>query len=449
MSKHHGKRSFSIGSIIMLIMTIVVLVVMANVLNSLKQGMDVKQVQSSTVLELSDDLSVGVMDIPDSLTLTAAHQQSHPTATEVPLTPVATQAPTATPTPTATPYAGGSFTLTAGGNFYIEQNIRQSCYYRDSKKYDLDELTSLLSGDITGDLRIATLENIVIADEKYNNLIAPTAAMAMLRNAGFNTVAVGFNKLLEKGDTGLSGTIRSAQFNGLNVIGGYEDEANRAVAQHITTINGVKVAVLHYTSTDLLTSTAKKNRTAIGEWSQPVIDEAENDIAAARQMGAEVVIVSLNWSKKEATSFTKKQSDIAQKLADAGADVILGTGAQNILPMVWLEGHRSNGQTSTTLCCYDLGSLVSDSRTNNGVTGLLLHAAIHVDAKGNVTITDTSYTPTYIWHYLQDKDDHFRIVNSSLPAPDGMDAAQERCKDSALERTPKKINLADIVLRTR
>lgn len=451
MRKRHGCRGISVGTVVMLAAAALVLVTMLRVLTSLQHGADLKNLQASNILELSDDLAVGVMDIPDGMSLSQAYTQQTMQVTSAPLHPEATAAPvvTATPTPTATPYAGGSFVLTAGGSFYIESDIRQSCYYRESKKYDLDELVSLIAPDIIGDLCITTLENVVMDSDKYTNLVAPDAAMSMLRAAGFDTVATGFSKTMEKGLDGIEQTIRSAQLHGLRTVGAYTSDNARASAVQYMTINGVKICLLHYTHESILTSAAKQNRTSVGSWAQSLTTEAVEDVTTAREKGAQIVIVSLNWSKKEATAVTKKQAELAQALADAGADVILGSGAQNILPIEWLEGHRANGQIASVLCCYDLGSLISDSRSNNGVTGMLLHITISVDAAGRPTLGDATYTPTYIWHYQQDKVDHYRIVNSSQPAPDGMDAAQERSKDNALERVPKKIKNDKITLHTR
>lgn len=447
MKKRGRERGLSVGSVMMMAVTAAVLFMMLAVLIRLQMDVRVKD-QPANALALSNELTVGVMNIPHERVEAKPTQTVKPTA--VPgETVTATPAPTAAPTavPTATPYAGSSFEVTAGGVMAIEKNVRLSCYYRDTKKYDMDEIVQLLSGEITGDLRMVTLENLTPEDGKANGLIAPEAAMTMLRTGGFNTVSLGFGKALDQGVDALSQTIHLAENEGLRTIGAYHSDEERGVAQQIVELQGIRTAVMHYTAPENLTAATKKKRNAEGAWLLPTVDEAAEDIAQAREAGAQFVIVSIYWGKAGATAPTKKQKEIAQQLANAGADVILGAGSRVVQPIVWLTADRGAGKTCKTLCCYDLGGLLSDNRTNNGVAAMLLHFTVASDAQRHVMIKDVCYTPTYIWHYKQDGGDHYRIINSGKASPDGMSADLEKSKNNARISTGKKIANEEIPVR--
>ncbi len=423
------RRRLSLGTVVMLALTLVVLVGMGRVLGKLT-GDSVVDLDAEGVmaaLNLEGLFQPSMLEIP----LQSATQTPTPnTAAPIPTPEVPAASPTAAPTPAPTPYAGGSVTLTIGGSVCVEDNVRQSGYYKDSKKYDLDEVFSLLAGEMTGDLTLVTLENLVYEGGKVSDLIAPEAALHMLRSASVDAVSLGFAKALDKGTEPLLETAGEARAAGMQVLGAYAREAESAAVSRIVEMGGVKLALLHYT--DNLTSAAKK-KVAGSEWMLPTAARAPQDIAEARQLGADVVIVSLHWGKSGTSNVTKAQRELAQQLADAGADVIVGAGSRIVQPAVWLT--RADG--GETLCCYSLGSLLSDSRTDAGVAGMLLQLTIHVDASGHVTIPTAAYTPTYIWRYKQDGSYHYRVVASDVAAPDGMDESQQNSRARAMRNTAK------------
>ncbi len=431
MSKRPRRRGVSIGTVVMLTLTAFVLCGMGFVLPRL--GGEAPRVRFVSASPSAPAQLIAQAGTPSP---------SVPTAfTSVSSAPMATNPP-----PTSTPYAGGSFTLTAGGSVCVENKVRRSCYYSESQKYDMEEIIPFLAEEMTGDMRLVTLENLTMASGAPSSLVAPLETMDMLRAAGVNTVALGFYKAGDMGADALMETIAEAKNEKLRVAGAFETEEESDAAAQIQEIGGVRVALLHYTSPSYITSRTSKQLKET-PWMLPETTRAAEDIARARRSGADVVIVSLHWGKSGAAAPSKTQRALAQELADAGADVILGAGTRVIQPIVTLTGNRADGSTGQTLCCYSLGSLLSDSRTNSGVTGMLLHMTIAVDAQRAVRIENVCYTPTYIWHYVQDGGDHYRVVNSSLPAPDGMDANQEKSKNNALKLAEKEIDQPQIPVR--
>ena len=359
--------------------------------------------------------------------------------TSVPVTaapaPVETEAPTPTPVP-----RGGSFTLTAGGSVIFEDGVRQSGYYKDarsdSEHYDFDEIFSQIADEMNSDLNMVTLENLVVPSAKVSNLIAPAAVMRALTSAGIDTVALGFAKACDNGYAGVASTVAEAEANNLRVIGAFAQE--ETAEQQIISLGGVRTALLHYTSA-LSSNGGKKIKKDGREFAIPLVSQAAEDISAARDAGADVVIVSLNWGSAGKTAPAAKQKTLAQQLADAGADVIIGAGSRVVQPPEWLTARRADGVEKRVLCVYSLGCLISENRTNSQVAGMLLKLRITCDEEGIVTISQASYVPTYVWRWRADSMYSYRVVASDQTAPDGMESAQINSMERALKAVQKAV----------
>lgn len=405
------RRGISFGTIFMLAVTLCVLGAMAVVLPRLRGSTDVAvdTTQVLSALKLADlpELSLNEIPIQDAAGPTAAPQA-----------PQATPAPTLAPelVETPTPKVGGSFTLCVGGSVMVETAVRKSAYFSDVKDYDFTEVLALLAPSMQADMTMVSLENLMVSGAKLNDTVTSEQVAPMLATAGVDAVALGFPGVFDQGLAGVTATINTLQGKGLSVVGAYAQQEARDSAG-LMNLGGVKLAVLHYT--DALTSTGKKKiKNEDAAYAVPLVDAAAiaEDIARMRQAGAQVVLVSLNWGTDGKTAPTKAQKELAQSIADAGADMIIGTGAEVVQPVVWLE--RAGG--GRTLCAYSLGVLISDSRTNAGVAGLLLQLRLSVDGAGNVTFERTAGTPTYVWRYKQDGQYQYRVLPSNQLPPDGM-----------------------------
>ena len=83
-------------------------------------------------------------------------------------------------------------------------------------------------------------------------------------------------------------------------------------------------------------------------------DRIRADIAKAREL-SDIVIVAMHWGTENQVEPDSEQLSYAQLIADAGADLILGSHPHVIGPLVWLEGAGGN----RTLVAYSLGNFLS------------------------------------------------------------------------------------------
>lgn len=442
MARKGKRRGVSVGTIAMLCITCMVVLGFSLVLPRLNGSTNVhidtgKVLQALALTDILPELSLneipisaaGATDEPTqqpSVTIPAAIQQPEQTAAPQP-----TQAPTQAP--------GGSFTMTFGGSVAVDTELRQANYYSESKKYDFTDIFSLLKDSVSADFAMVTLENTTDGESKLSDSNTAADVMPMLSAGGFGNVALGYRQAYDLGLSGAAATLAAAQAQGLTTLGTFAD-ADSAKPE-IFTLGGVQVAVLHYTDvlSDKGAKAMKKDGNSFAVTLDAVSDGADailQDIRAVRAEGAQVVVVSLSWGSAGKTAPTSKQTAFAQQLADAGADAIIGTGSNVVQPVAWLTGKLADGSTKQVLCAYSIGSLLSSSRTNANVAGMLLHLNISYDGQ-KVSIDEVSYTPTYIWRYKQDSRYYYRVVPSNQPVPGGMGDSQQESMARALQNVQK------------
>lgn len=351
-----------------------------------------------------------------------------------------------TPAPTKAP-SRYSFTITAGGTAAFESSIRDAAYYKESETYDYSEMFSLLSQEIQADdLRLVTLQNTIAQSKKLSDLNVTGDALDALGVLGVDMVALGHKKVLDSGAEALNETIQAVKAKGISIIGAYGSSADSTL---ILNLNGAQVAVLHYTQA--LSSTGKKQAKKLDYSAVPLgeIETISKDIAAAKGAGAQVVVVSLNWGTTDKNEPNKAQQQLAQQLADAGADVILGSGSQRVQAVEYLTGNRGDGSQHQTLVAYSLGALVTESRDTANISGMLLQLKMTYDEGTKALAFDqVTYTPTYIWRYKSGGQYQYRVVASDSAAPDAMDDKQKGVMIKALEWTQKALSESVATKRT-
>lgn len=442
------QRGISFGTIFMSCMLIIVVgmsaVILPRLLGKADFRVDVGGVFALTLEGAMPTLSLNDIPISDATPI--------PEASVLPGEGQPTAAPSLPPEPTPTPVPGGTFTLTIGGSVNIDEAIRKSAYYSDTGKYDFTEIMTLLKDEMQSDLTMVTLENITCDAEKVSAVNAPSAVMDMLAGAGVDIVALGHPKAYDKGKTGVLATIEAAQSCGMSTLGLYANQADADVLRMFK-VDHVNIAFLHYTES--VSSIGKNAISSDGaDYAVPTTlkggapDQMLNDVREAREKGADVVIVSLNWGKVSASKPTAAQKELAQQLADAGADVIVGAGSRVVQPVAWLSSRDADGNIRHTLCAWSLGSLINESRKDGNVLGMLLQLQISFDGDA-VSFEKVCYTPTYIWRYKQDSQYYYRIVISDQPAPDGMNDDQVGYMEKALRNLQKYLGDSPVTLRTK
>lgn len=430
--KDPGNRKVSLGTRVMLVVTLLVLIgsVMILIRFSSNRSIDLTGARMNA-LKLEEGYNG-----PDEVTGEPGHTpepvQGNLKPAEPEKTLPAVNVPqTAAPVPAETER---SFSMTVAGTVAMDGEVRKNSYLSDSRTYDFTDVMSLLKSEIRSDLNAVFLENIISDDDKVSDTVTPSSVARVLRDAGFQIAACGFSNAWARESSGISSTRTNLRENGISPAGIFEPDTRERVS--ITEINGIRVSVLMYT--DSVSAATRKKMDKKGESDTvPAADSVQiaEDIAEARNRGAEAVIILMNWGKVGKTP-DKAQKALAQSIADAGADLIIGTGSRVPQAAEYLTGRRPDGSETETLCIWSLGTVLSGDRSNiRRISGYLLHFRIHLTRDGKAEVEQTEYTPLYTWRYRQDGQYYYRCLAANRTPPDGMDNEQIKSMDKAAETT--------------
>lgn len=256
-------------------------------------------------------------------------------------------APELEPTPEPTPdpaqpqyEADGSILLTMSftGDFTIGENVQHSgtsIFDKELKKQDGDihfpfrnVKDILLADDMTMVNFEGTLTTAGRNPDKLNNdylFRADPSFVDMLPAGGVDTVSLENNHVLDMGQDGLQETKDTLLSAGIP----YASEDDPAVFY----VKGVKIGSLAYQT--------------FGGRHDEIIRKLPDDIAALRNQGCEVVIVSYHWGAELDYYPNDNQVRLGRATVDAGADLVIGHHSHRINPIEYYNGKY---------ICYSLGN---------------------------------------------------------------------------------------------
>lgn len=349
-------------------------------------------------------------------------------------TPSAT-APTATDAP-AREQKVRSFTLAAAGTVYAPKAVRSGAQ-TENDEYDFTPVFAGL-GDMLSDadLAIATLETLTVGEEKeYGNYNAPVQLIDALRRCGVDVVSLGTERALDKGYEGLRITIGELTARGI-MHAGVQMEDEQAMHTDLIGIEGIQVAVLAYAYG--LSEAGKANATPSEQNAVAMLDTQRmvEEIRQARADGANVVIVLPHWGTKNKQETPEELRTLAQTLAQAGADVILGTHPNVVQETERLTVTRADGLEYDTVVCYSLGSLLNDARTEENTAGMVAQLRISYDpTTRRVSLGTLACLPVYIAQQKDDGQNVYRVIDAeNAQALSTLDAGEQEAALRAAQR---------------
>lgn len=262
--------------------------------------------------------------------------------------------------------------------------------------------------DITAlsDFAIGNLETLLAAgwpymkDEVYidnkNNCNAPARYLDAVRYGGFDAVAMANNHNCDGEKRALLETIQQVDEYQLARTGVFAD-AN-ADRFFIVNVNGIKVGFLAYVSAQ----TGYNGKDAY--WAKEDVDtmlntfsasKAKNDVAACRAAGAEFVVVYMHWGFKNFRKTVQHQVNDAQRVADAGADYIVGGNPHVIQQYAVITAKDGRAVP----CIYSTGNFQSVMNQIEGNRdSVIMRIRLKRDQHGRVYLAENNYIPchTYI-----------------------------------------------------
>jgi poly-gamma-glutamate synthesis protein (capsule biosynthesis protein) len=354
--------------------------------------------------------------------------------------PAAGSSPTG-PRPTVRPdrpssSAGRGFTLIASGDVLTHGPIlRQANAYgrRVNRPYDFRPMFAGIRPIVSkADLAVCHLEVPLSRDGRgissWPAFNAPPQLAGALRWAGYDACSTASNHAMDQGAQGVAATLAVMDRAGLRHAGLARNpgEANR---QTVLEVRGLRIGLLSYTY-GLNSGPLPPSQ----RWLVKTIDAGRilTDARAARQAGAQFVVVLLHWGQEYRAPPTPAQRDLARRLLAAPqVDLVLGHHAHVVQPIQrvgrkWVAFGMGNSLSNQTPSCCAPGAQ----------DGVLVKVTVGERA-GRLHVRDVSYVPTWVEH------PSFRIlpVPSAL-ADRSLPPATRRALKASQDRTRRAVGPA-------
>lgn len=276
----------------------------------------------------------------------SAAESSAPTSAvpDVVEKPAASAEPTAEPTPERRPY-----TISFGGDVHFEGVLRNRL--NADPRTALGPIAKVLGAS---DLAMVNLETAITtggtpAPGKQFTFRAPATALTALKAAGVDVASLANNHGMDYMQGGLTDSLAAIRRSRFPVVGVGRNEAE-AYRPWRTTVNGNRVAVIG--ATQVLDAEFIQAWTATGD--KGGLASAKNEARLLQEVrrarrNSDTVIVHLHWGTELQKCPNQAQRDLAPKLVEAGADVVVGGHAHILLG----SGYLKNAYVS-----YGMGNFV-------------------------------------------------------------------------------------------
>jgi len=172
--------------------------------------------------------------------------------------------------------------------------------------------------------------------------------------------------------------------------------------------NDFKLAFLNYTyGTNGLPTKAPTIVNLIDE------DQIKKDMATARAMKPDAIIVLMHWGFEYNLTENKEQRKLSKQIFDWGADLIIGSHPHVIQPIKNQEVWTEDSLLQKKVITYSLGNFISNQTKPNTDGGLMFEISLHKNMQNQeVTLGDHYYI--LVWRYIH-KDKKGKATFHALP----------------------------------
>jgi poly-gamma-glutamate synthesis protein (capsule biosynthesis protein) len=244
----------------------------------------------------------------------------------------------------------------------------------------------------SADLAICHLEVPLVAlgEKPTTNPLysAPTEIAWAIKEMGFDRCSNASNHSFDKGVKGIEATLNEFDALGLGHAG--MARTPEEIEPKVFDVKGIKVTHLSYTFgfNDI---PAPNGET----WRSALIDPARiiADAQKARDMGAQVVIVSMHWGRETQTDLSDFQLTNADAITKSGLiDLVIGHHAHVVQKIEQVNG---------VWTVFGLSNLISYLPTTNAFTpntqdGMIVTTNITLNPDGSVVVDKPIVYPTWV-----------------------------------------------------
>jgi poly-gamma-glutamate synthesis protein (capsule biosynthesis protein) len=214
---------------------------------------------------------------------------------------------------------------------------------------------------------------------------APSSWATALNTAGCTVVDLASNHTNDKGQKAIDATISNWEKQPeMKAVVGAQRSQKELDELEVYAVKNINFASLSYTTSS--------NKSPEKPYSVSIYSDAlaKKQIAEARKK-ADIVTVHINWGTEYETGVTSAQNKTAQKLADFGADIVIGHGSHTLQPVKVLSG--SDGRS--TIVWFGLGNMLNAQLEIEALIGGFAVMDVDIATK---KVSVLGFLPTYS-HY--------------------------------------------------
>jgi poly-gamma-glutamate synthesis protein (capsule biosynthesis protein) len=219
----------------------------------------------------------------------------------------------------------------------------------------------------------------------YPQFNAPTEFARDLMGVGCNIFNYASNHVADKGQAALKASLDNwDSLKPLAITGSNRSQQEQDTVKYFTK-NGIRFAFLAFAD---FSNMPMPESYSVNIYHDTALVERLMKEARAH---ADVVLVSMHWGTEDSTVVNDDQREAAQRLANLGADIIIGTGPHVLQAVTTLP--RSSG--GTTLVWYSIGNVLSTQMWVNELTGGVAKWTV-TKRNGTITTDNLGYDATFM-----------------------------------------------------
>ena len=222
------------------------------------------------------------------------------------------------------------------------------------------------------DLAIANLETTLCKNDPYPYSSYPTfntpdALADALKDTGFDLLSTINNHSFDKFSLGVERTLTTLKEKGFTTVGTRQNESEDDYV--IQEVNDIKLGITAYSYGEIKNGTKYLNGIRVSDDKRDlmnVFDSTDVDSAfdtinstVEKLESTDMQIVIIHWGYEYNRTPSEFQTELAQKLCDAGVDIIIGSHPHVVQPVETIKS--TDGEHETTVI-YSLGNYISNQR---------------------------------------------------------------------------------------
>lgn len=225
---------------------------------------------------------------------------------------------------------------------------------------------------------------------------SPRRILLDLKRAGVNMFSFANNHTLDKGEIAVRKSIEHAEDYYVPYVGAFKSFKDRKT-HRIMDVNGIKIGVLAYTYGTNVAIDLNDKEYLVNYIDR---DRITMELEQIKPL-ADIVIVSLHWGPEYVLEPSESQEELAQFVADAGADVIFGHHTHVLQPYA---------EVGNAKVFYSLGNFYSGQPFTYTNFGGIARLTVTKEQTGNekiVTVDDPRFFPTGV---VRDEQRRLKVV---------------------------------------